>query len=138
MLPRRPEPPKLTQQVQCPRCGACETYVSIALLNPRTNKLIHAEQDRAVVRLVGILAFPLLGYLTFGVIGSTLGPDSSTFSCCLMLTLLSAIMIAVNIWATQRELRAVRAQRNRCSVCAHTWLWQEGTPVPEYNPHPYV
>ena len=138
MLPKRPESPALTQQVQCPRCGAYETYVSAGLLDPRTDKLIQADQDRALTRLVGVLSFPVVGYLTFGLIGSALGPDSTTFSCCLMVTLLSAVMIAANLWVTRREARAVRVHRNRCRACSHTWLWQEGTPAPEYKSHPYV
>lgn|GEM_PF-3673549 len=138
MLPKRPESAIETQQVQCPRCGARETYVGIALLNPGTNKLVHPDQDRALARLVGVLSFPLIGYLTFGVFGSTTRPDSTTFACCLMFTLLAAIVIAANLWVVRRESKAVRVQKNRCGVCAHTWLWQEGTPVPEYKPGPYV
>ncbi len=136
MLPKRPEAPALTQ-IQCPRCGACETYVSAGLLDPRTNKLVQADQDRALTRLLGVLAFPIFGYLTFGLVGSALGPDSTIFSCCLMAILLSAVMIAANLWVTRRETRAVRVHKNRCRACGHTWLWQEGTPVPEYEPQPY-
>jgi len=107
------KPPTITQ-VACPVCWSDGASSVVVLRDPKTNKVIN--QSASASNPFILFAILIAGYLLYRVVG-----ENSTWPILLTVLVGAGVFIALRVWGTMRETKAIKVQEYRCGKCGNVW-----------------